>query len=157
MLSKWLGAKSKTKGTTQYKSNCRPIHATKMKMREAILLLAGLAGLVAGDGHLRGVPREAAARRLETSGTYKVFFFEANDSNETLNCSETVEQLIDDDYGLEVVRLGEEPLDPVIIHEFTVCNETFVEESIRDHDEFIYMQDSKCHPQTLCLVHTPRH
>ena len=123
-----------------------------MKMREAILLLAGLAGLAAGGGHLRGVPREAAARRLATGGTYKVFFFEGDGSIETRNCSETLERLIDEDYGLEVVRLGEEPLDPVIIHEFTVCNETFIEESIRDRDHFIYMEDSKC----LCANVLPR-
>lgn len=67
--------------------------------------------------------------------------FIEDDSAATRNCTDVVEQLIDDEYGEDVVREGEEPPDPVIVHEFTACNETFVNESLA-RDNFIYLEDS---------------
>lgn len=67
----------------------------------------------------------------------------------TGDCIDNVTQVVEDEYGLDVVVEGDEPLDPVILDEFTVCNETFISDSVLK-DKFIFLDDSAA-PTYFCV------
>lgn len=67
----------------------------------------------------------------------------------TGDCIDNVTQVVEDEYGLDVVVEGDEPLDPVIVDEFTTCNETFISDSVLQ-DNFIFLDDNAA-PTYFCV------
>ena len=88
-------------------------------------------------GNLRGILTKASTRKLATTNVKSAVFLipDIPDDIATTDCVVNVTQVVEDEYGLDVVVEGEEPSDPIVLDEFTVCNETFIADSLLQHQK----------------------